>query len=240
MGKVITERPRGGWRYKSAKGERKALQKGFEDSPKREKIRQKWNWGCKHFTDVIGPLEGFILANVGRPWDKVYSEVRAVLKPTGMSAIHAIGHLFDCVALAKDIYISEKHGPCFKANSFWRRDRDGEIPIYQIAYVDPNDGILKKNKWKDRHLSRPPRQKKPRLFIKVDDTHVYKKVDDIWYVVTLANYQDVRGLYDVVLKCHPREYRKRHDEYGGDFYAVAKRQLNSREIKANKLNERLA
>jgi hypothetical protein len=244
MAKVITERPRSGGGVKAPKGERKALQKDFENAPRTESMRKKWkshygNW-TKEFTDVLGPLEGFLKANVGRPWDKIYSEVRKVLRPTGMSAIHAIGHLYQMVALARDIYIGEDKKVYPKASSLWRRyDKGKEMPIHEDYYVDPNDGILKKTKH-DRYR----RQKKEPLFIKTDKENVvYKKLDGLWYAVTLSplvrcNVPTLHYLnpYDCCFKMvmvidANRGQRRLIEEYGKLSYAKSKQQLGKREIK---------
>jgi len=63
---------------KTPKGEKRAWQRHADDElPKREQIGAKWDnhRGGKQFTDVLGPLYRYLLKQVGRPWDKVYSEI---------------------------------------------------------------------------------------------------------------------------------------------------------------------
>lgn len=48
--------------------------------------------------DVLGPLRGYILKQVGRPWDKEHSEIKQVLKGGCISALHAQNHLFQMVS----------------------------------------------------------------------------------------------------------------------------------------------
>lgn len=110
IAKVITERPRKGGGLKAPKGEVKASQRGLEEMPKREGMRKKWQqgWNGKESTDVIGPLEGFLRKNCGRPWNKVFSEVSAVLPASGgVSLTHARDHLFQMVELHTQIIDGE-------------------------------------------------------------------------------------------------------------------------------------
>src|SRR5690242_5662034 len=81
MGKVLVERPRlGGWRGASrpGKGYVKRLKKSLDagDSPPaREGIKSRYGHNTKFFNEHLGPLRRFLNSNVGRPWDKVYSEI---------------------------------------------------------------------------------------------------------------------------------------------------------------------
>src|SRR5690242_3516917 len=79
MDKVIVERPRlGRSRWNKAKGCRKRLQKGWpENLPRQEGIKRRSNGGTKAFNEHLGPLRRFLASNVDRPWDKVFSEMRA-------------------------------------------------------------------------------------------------------------------------------------------------------------------
>ena len=88
----------------------------------------------KEFTDVLSPLRGTLRKNLGRPWDKIYSEFCKVLDRRSISGYHIWTHLMDMVST--------------KAY----RGADGhfyEIPSYYgVArrvrgfYVHPTTGIL--------------------------------------------------------------------------------------------------
>jgi hypothetical protein len=98
MARVITERPRvHGMGRLRAKGYKKRLQRDGLDFVSREPITAM-RGGTKSFTDVIGPLEGFLRKNCGRPWGNVCSEISAVLPAAGgVSLSHARDHLFEMV-----------------------------------------------------------------------------------------------------------------------------------------------
>lgn len=259
MGKVITERPRSGGGYKYAKGEPKAkLRVAFdEDQPKREKIRLKWikNWNeSKNFTDVLGPLRRYILGQVGRPWDKVLSEINKALPATGgISYTHARQHLFDFVE-QNVIEIDGK--PCYAdgylygrpLGSGWHRD---------LVYVCPKTKILKRIKGsREKYRAKP--KKSPYLWL--GPYHLAEEVDGIWYVyemkdvprdAVIESYREqigsprqftVNGTRDIFLKLYTPHKLTTNDwvyeilkNYGRLIYAVKRRQLNAAEIKRCKL-----
>jgi hypothetical protein len=45
------------------------------------------------FTDVLGPLAGFLRSNVGRRWNKVYSELRPDLEVRKVTGLHIFDQL---------------------------------------------------------------------------------------------------------------------------------------------------
>jgi hypothetical protein len=251
ISKVVTERPRAGGGIKTPKGSKKEFQDTlWEDQPKREKIRQKWTKNyteTKDFTNVLGPLYGYLLKQVGRPWDKVYSEIRKQLKPTSMQNIHILGHIDDIV---ETNVIMKGKVPCHAEGGRFYGDPIGSFSRrYETLYVDPNTGILRRLKPK-KNVQKKPEPK----FIKISETEVAKKIKDIWYSITIkkasvfdfereytyksqrkniASYtyryfvsftdriinKEIRGAFDLV------------DEYGMVCRAIEKRQMGKREIK---------
>jgi hypothetical protein len=173
MEKVITERPRSGARLKDRKGYKKQAKRDLdrEESPKRESLIRKWIQGHndgKRFTDVIGPLKKYLLKQVGRPWDKTFSEIKKVLRGTGMSSQHAIGHIWDFVDLHVEIIDGK---PYSKAGRF-----GGQLISYCPTYVCPKTGILKKNAYyKQRYRYNPIKEP-----LCVQDRFVVK-VKGWWY-----------------------------------------------------------
>jgi hypothetical protein len=58
----------------------------LDNLPEREGMMKRWRegrWGWS-FGDHISPLRGFLRKNVGRPWDKVYSEFCEHADPRGV------------------------------------------------------------------------------------------------------------------------------------------------------------
>ena len=143
MDKVLVERPRLGLRISKMKGHRRDWRKDPEQAVKRVSVRRGRQ--TKHFNEHLGPLRRFLQRCVGRPWDKVYSELRARVNPKNAVQLHILQHVDDYVVTraerrGKDVYDLAGFGP--------RR------PLYrgprERFYVDPRTGIL-------RLLPDPPR-----------------------------------------------------------------------------------
>jgi hypothetical protein len=79
MAKVIVERPRKkGGAWIKLKGYRRRLRRyGEEGPPVREGIKACWRGGTKYLNEHLGPLRRYLDKQVGRPWDKVFSEICA-------------------------------------------------------------------------------------------------------------------------------------------------------------------
>ena len=77
MSKVIVARPRLGSRNKArAKGRRRELQREGLDGHRLEGIK-RLRGGTKILNEHLGPLRRYLESQVGRPWDKVFSEICA-------------------------------------------------------------------------------------------------------------------------------------------------------------------
>ncbi len=82
MHKVVIERPR--WNPgPSKKGRRANL--SDELLPKFEGIKRPHRHR-KGLTDLLGPLKRWLQAQVGRPWNDIYSEACVVIKPDSIIA----------------------------------------------------------------------------------------------------------------------------------------------------------
>jgi hypothetical protein len=241
MRKVITERPRGGGGIKFPKGEKRTWH-GYdaEDYPKREKIRAKWlnHRGAKDFTDVLGPLYRYLLSQVGRKWDAVYSEICRNLPKVSVQNKHVFTHVWQFVAR----YVKVIDGvPCYNEGRWLGQ------PIVSVGgnaqlFVHPDNGLLcKAKKWrgyKNRHRMKPASLVPG---IKVYPGVQYHKVGTIWYEVkvrkcTIEPDKPDRFGYSTTVKDEVlgRSYASPAEAahvFGGNYQAVSKRPLNGREIK---------
>ena len=80
MAKVVTERPRRGHGNPSKKWGRRLRKHEYDaedHGPTRAAIarRHQYGWNAKEFSDLLGPLRRYLHKQVGRPWDKVWSEI---------------------------------------------------------------------------------------------------------------------------------------------------------------------
>src|SRR4051812_29056576 len=92
MAKVIVERPRhgGGAKYPRA-AFRSDSHRQMEDHPRRTSAKRPWmefGRGQKHLNENLAPLRRYLRSQVGRPWDKVYSEIRERINPDSAVQLH--------------------------------------------------------------------------------------------------------------------------------------------------------
>lgn len=244
MDKCVTERPRAGGRTKSPKGQNKRQQKechNWEDAPKSEKIRQKWeqDYNQKEFTDVLGPLYGYLRSKIGQKWDDVYSEICQNLPKTNVQYIHIHTHINQFVE--KNVILIDGQPHSSNGLPMWSYSR------YHSMYVNPTTGLLCEIQVKKYAKTKKPQ---PRWTDK-NRTHQHIVIAGSWFEVEVKKFTSKATRYDL----HPiagiyapydhglcrRVYLNNWHEiqdlkrlYGGEYLGVSKRQLNSREIK--KLN----
>jgi hypothetical protein len=238
MAKVIVERPRGGWDggHKKPRGDLDCLP--TKVGMKREII------GRKYLNENLAPLRRFLASQVGRPWNKVYADISACLRPGNVVQQHVRSHLEDFVDLKLSV---NKDGEIELPHGRWYRGREA-------LYVDPRDGILKSGlSEKDRKreaLAR--RQERARAkanadTIVVDRMRELRRLNGVWFFVEYAplpypslypprkkegkasgEAANVLTHYDVVLRAYvgPKEAFALKGRY-----AMKKRQLASEELR---------
>src|ERR1700752_2933058 len=99
MAKVIVERPRlKGWAWSKPKGYLRQLRQYGEDGPpQREGIKRCWKSGTKGLNEHLGPLRRYLDSQVGRPWNKVFSEICAHIERSSAVQDHVRDHVADYV-----------------------------------------------------------------------------------------------------------------------------------------------
>jgi hypothetical protein len=223
MAKVIVERPRlgGGMRYprtRRIEGSRIPL----EESRNHQGMRRPWMKGnAKNLNENLSPLRRFLQANVGRRWDKVYSEVCERINRDSAVQFHVWQHLMMDVCTDPHVVRGEVGGG-------WRNSFR-----YYRFYVDPRCGLLRENAtWRSRWDFGKPEETKPVNRVRIDDSHEYRMIDGIWYELELANLTDGSRVYDMGLRAFYPDVTSGDlvRFYGRRVYAIRKRQLNSKEI----------
>jgi hypothetical protein len=133
MAKVIVERPRRGG-YGARKGVTKRLTDDVrsERETKHEGMRPRRVYDRKELNENLKPLYRWLDAQVGRPWSKVYSELRAQLDLRSATQLHILQH---ATGLGRGGRGYVDTSPMIKS--------DGTLDSRGGLYVDPKTGILR-------------------------------------------------------------------------------------------------
>jgi hypothetical protein len=232
MAKVIVERPRIGSRMRGeSKGYRRSMQLVVrEELPYREGMKRRHQGHPKYLNEHLGPLRRYLDSQVGRPWNKVFSEICAHINRSSAVQDHVRNHVADYVATH---VVLIEGVPCHGEGRSYGR------PLGQFNwaqwYVCPRTGILKRVKRRGRLSNRPPGPPATPHFVRVSDSLQCRLIEGAWHVVSLAPIPagDVgRNAFDVILgrlvaDIDPLEARK---HYGALVFATGIRRLARREL----------
>lgn len=172
MAKVVTERPRGGrgWTYKDVRVRYCGLDLDqLDDLPKKQGYRRphKENGEYRSFTDVLGPLHGFLISRVGSQWNDVYSELCQGLDRRNVVQAHILDvHVPQFVELHTTLIDGKPYE--FSPYSGWHPVSDGQL------YVHPETGIL--HRTAEKSARRSPAVKKA-------EKHLHKIFGNEWHKV---------------------------------------------------------
>jgi len=195
-----------------------------DDAPTHQSMRAPWRHNRKERRDHLSPLRRYLRAQVGRPWNDVYSDICQVF----ISGAYG-NRLREFVSWEVDVSVKEVDGELVN-------DR-GYAVYADSLYVHPQTGVLTRSPSRTRRRWK----NKPR-FESVDLSSRQKlvKVDGLWFVVSLATIPGAEVTerpFDVVLKqsvfAEDLKYTWGNELYrtwGPGLYAAEKRQANSREI----------
>jgi hypothetical protein len=98
VAKVVTERPRRGHGNPGKKWGRRLRKSEYDaedHGPSRAPIARhhQYGWNAKEFSDLLGPLRRYLRKQVGRPWDKIWSEIARDLDSRSLSGQHIFDHI---------------------------------------------------------------------------------------------------------------------------------------------------
>ncbi|MFC4311765.1 hypothetical protein ACFPN2_21960 [Steroidobacter flavus] len=252
MYKVIVERPRH-WKGGDS---RAARRRDDHDGPTH--LGMRVGYGYRSLNENLAPLRRYLLAQVGRPWDKVFSEICAGIDRRNTVQQHIHQHIEDFIATRVAIRDEE----LIDLSSPFRHAAE----ISQPLYVDPRTGLIRINKkyrrgYRGYYAERKAQEQAEMAACRrvLDERTLLLRLEELWFEVKLAELpasQEVLTLvkgrrrikviverrYDAVFR---RETSRAHTDwderkrlYGArDLYAVSKRQLSTRELKAHGLRE---
>lgn len=166
MHKVIVERPRHGSHDKADnKGYKTQLER---ENPLKEGMKKR-SGGTKELNEHLAPLVRYLRTNCGRPWDKIYSEIRQNLKLNSACQYHVYQHLFDYVKLHCYKENGQIYGPdgtpVGKSFFFFN-----EFAVVGGILTDISN--LKKRKWT-----------KPAKRLWKDENSFYHQINGVWYLI---------------------------------------------------------
>ena len=181
MHKVVIERPR--WNPGRSKNGRRA---NLPDEllPKVEGIRRP-HVRRKGLTDLLGPLKRWLQSQVGRPWNDVYSQACAVIKPDSIIRAHVKTHLLQFVQ--RDTLMHDGK-VCALETGYGGR---GIVPVEELSgrcrnlfFVHPETGLL---------------QIVPQLSRRIFKAHQPKMPITLRWIARNIALQQIRGLW---YECH--------------------------------------
>lgn len=148
----------------------------IDDRPTKESMRRRHVRGgsSKELTDHIRPLERYLLSQIGRKWDDVWSDICQVMKGNGLQANHVKDHVKQYVG-----GIPHSGQKYFAFNEWWNPHRN-------LVWVDEG-GILRKGD--RRRRLRAKDLKKTYDHVRESDLLEYHKINGCWYRLTLAEYE---------------------------------------------------
>lgn len=253
MYKVIVERPRRGKQGDTAAAR---LRRDF-DGPMRLGMRA--GYGYRNLNENLAPLRRYLHAQLGRPWNKVFSEICAGIDRRNTVQQHIHQHIRDFIAIDVDV----REGRLVDLADRWRFHRS-DFGVSQELFVDPRSGLIRVNRhyraW--RRDAAAYRQREAAKIASrrrvVDERTLLLQLEGIWYCVEVGMLPRERVIehvidgkahrrvlveprYDVVLRkpvsrAMQADLRQSEELYGStDVYAVSKRQISAREIKAHQL-----
>lgn len=138
MAKVVTEAPRRGhgnpsskWGRRLAKDEYDLDDHGASRAPISR--HRQYGWNAKEFSDVLGPLRHYLRSQVGRPWNKVWSEISQTLDNRSLTGQHIFDHIR--WEVEQEAWIGDD-------GRLYHKRRWGSIEVVNGLYVHPKTGIL--------------------------------------------------------------------------------------------------
>jgi hypothetical protein len=195
----------------------------------------------KSLNENLRPLARYLERQVGRPWDKVYGEIRAVMDGRNAVQRHILEHLDQFVAVHARVI----DGDVVDLG----KQLFGLRRLYQPLYVDPRTGLLRRNpdelSWRRayRQRQRMKDRERAQVWREISALRQLHRVNGCWFELELAPLPSPPEARWDVLRRRTVNVRASAahrclddqstiDLYGRPgVYAVAKRQLAAKEIR---------
>jgi hypothetical protein len=237
MAKVIVERPRHGSGERGhGKGYWKTFQRtAWEDQPRRERIRTQ-----RHITKVLnehlGPLRRYLLAQVGRPWNQVFSEICTHINRSNPVQDHVRDHVWDYVA----VHVKLADGVPVHASGYWIDQPLASRYSRYLVYVCPRTGLLRRvPSLRRKHRPAAPTPPRP---VQRDADHYFCFCQGVWQLLRVKKFPINATSSSIVEKYEGRVFDAALNEpisraeavvyYGAAVYGIEiVRRLTRRELR---------
>lgn len=229
MDKILCERPRRG-------SVTRKYGRAMEDV---ENIPAKKH--DKSLNENLQPLYRFLRSRLGRPWDKVYSEIREHFDKSSAVKLHIFQHLSTMVE-QNAVY---RNGKYYEPISYSRKSTTPEVSGFYIDRMGIlREAIQERYRWKLKELPKNPN------IVKIDAYSYLLRMNGSWFIgqfrdlpseqtrkreyvigdrVRTWNERYTPPFTDVFLKKADAQTCIR--EYGGRVYCYEMKQLGKREIR---------
>lgn len=226
MAKQICERERRGskngemYSRFERRGTKNKLRKGSDDFDNFQSIKKHVpRFEQKELNENLNPLRRFLLKNVGRPWNKVHSEICENIKLSNTVQRHILQH----VEWDVELHVKMVDGNPYVVNKYGMGREWKPLTGYgrrPQLYVNPDTGLLQKAPEGQtyRQRQRAYRNHIPsNRFFPADNLLIqYWKLDGIWYEIQFREPTEIE-----------RQYHKfGHLAGGGKIWVEARSRLN--------------
>lgn len=244
MAKVIVERPR-----PQPKDPRGRDGRRFRDVSDAAFLPMKAGYrDLKSLNENLRPLARYLARQVGRPWDAVYRDIRAVIDGRNAIQNHILQHVPDFVATHTRVVDGQVIDVSAQLLGVRRAS--------QALYVHPRTGLLLRNggtvSWRARYRQsmEEKNDKRANVWRELSPALQLHRLNDVWYAVTIAAMPPSPATaWDAARRCNVTQptgvVRRRTvdaeaiDRFGrAGVYAASKRQLGARELRAFGLQNR--
>ena len=231
MAALLVERPRVlGHGSLEVKGRRRDwVRRDPDQVPAKEPMSR--GRGSKMLNENLSPLRRFLEAQVGKPWDRVYAQICEHVSCDSAVQKHVLEHLDQMVERNPLILRGLAHDPIARGGEHRPLHRHGRWVQF---YVCPKSRLLRiaTQKRRARKVLDPEVRE-------LGPDRQARRIEGVWYEVTLAPCPEgpaIREAFDVVFHCAVANFPGGTHALGARYgvyrrYAVAKRQLSSREVR---------
>lgn len=109
------------------------------------------------FSENLAPLRRYLDAQVGRPWDKIYSEIRQRIDTGSAVQFHILQHLYDNLAVS----VREGSDGSLWYSGRWGRPQRLDARWGPDLYVCPRTGLLRRVRRRQRPVAHEPVERLP-------------------------------------------------------------------------------